>query len=232
MLISKEKKVLVIAAHPDDEILGCGGTLSKLNKSGYKVNVIFMSDGVSSRNFINSQSLKKQIINRQNSALLANKIIGSKIIKFFDYPDNQFDKIPLLKIIKELERIIFKIKPNIIFTHSNSDLNIDHEIISRAVVTACRPYANFFLRTLLSFEIPSSTDFNFFNKENKFKPNFFVDISKTLKFKINALKKYSSEIRKYPHPLSLNHIKNLSKVRGSNIGVDSAEAFELLIHRI
>ena len=95
-------------------------------------------------------------------------------------------------------------------------------------MTASRPFTNSFLKTLLSFEIPSSTEFNFSNRENKFKPNFFVDITKTLKFKINALQKYSTEIRKYPHPLSLTHIKNLSKVRGSNIGVKAAEAFELL----
>ena len=226
-MMKAKKNILVVAAHPDDEVLGCGGSLLKFKKEGFKINTIFLSSGVGARK---SKNLEKDIAIRKKSAIAANKIIGSKILTFLNYSDNQFDRTPFLHIVKNLEEIIFKIKPSIIFTHSNTDLNIDHEITSRAVVTASRPFTNSFLKTLLSFEIPSSTEFNFSNRENKFKPNFFVDITKTLKFKINALKKYSTEIRKYPHPLSLTHIKNLSKVRGSNIGVKAAEAFELLRH--
>ena len=221
------KKILVIAAHPDDEILGCGGSMIKLKKKNNNIYTVFLSNGVSSRDLKNK---KKEIIKRKKAAIKCNKFIKSKIINFFDYPDNKFDSVPFLNIVKDLEKIIKKYKPDTIFTHSDADLNIDHRLTLKAVVTACRPYAFEFIKTILSFEIPSSTEANFLKKQKKFQPNYFIDISKTLKKKIKAVKIYKDELRIFPHPRSIRYIKSLSEVRGGSAGVESAEAFEVIRH--
>ena len=155
-----KKKILVIAAHPDDEVLGCGGALSKFSKLGYEVNVAFFSDGVSSRD-LKLGKKKKEILQRKKSSYRAAKILGINKIEFFDLPDNQFDTIPLLKIVKLVESLIKKYSPSTIFTHYDNDLNIDHRMISRAVVTTTRPYPGSCVKRLLFFEIPSSTEWNF-----------------------------------------------------------------------
>jgi LmbE family N-acetylglucosaminyl deacetylase len=221
------KKILVVAAHPDDEILGCGGSIIKLQKKNKSIYTVFLSNGVSSRNLKNKN---KEILRRKSAAIKCNKYIKSKIIDFFDYPDNKFDTVPFLNIVKDLEKVIEKHKPDCIFTHSDSDLNIDHKITLAAVVTACRPYAYKFIKTILSFEVPSSTESNFLKKHKKFQPNYFIDISNTIKKKIKAIKIYKDELRKFPHPRSIKYIKSLSEVRGGSAGVKSAEAFEVVRH--
>ena len=152
----KKKKILVVAAHPDDELLGCGGTLALLSKKN-KIFTLFFTDGVSARKVKNSKNVEK----RKENSLKSLKIIGIKKSKFLNFPDNELDKVPLLKITKEIEIIIKNFKPDTIFTHSNADLNIDHEIISRAVVTATRPKPNFCVKNILLFETLSSTEWNF-----------------------------------------------------------------------
>jgi len=221
-----KKNILVIAAHPDDEVLGCGGTLSKFSKIGYKINVAFFSDGVSARNFKNTKTVN-EILKRKKSCQKAAKILGIKKIDFFELPDNQFDTVPLLKIVKLVEELIKKYSPSIIFTHYDNDLNIDHRTISKAVMTATRPYPKSPVKKLLFFEIPSSTEWNFSSKPKNFSPNYFVEIDKNLKTKIKAIKCYSQELRKWPHPRSLEGIKNLAKIRGAACGSKTAESFIL-----
>ena len=127
------KKILVVAAHPDDEVLGCGGTLIKLSKKKCKIfTLFFFTDGVSAR----KNKISKKAGERKRNALDSLKIMGVRQSKFLSYPDNGLDSVPLIKIVKEIEKIIKKFKPDTIITHSNVDLNIDHEIVSRAVVTA------------------------------------------------------------------------------------------------
>lgn len=216
----KNSKILIIAAHPDDEILGCGGTISKLNKDN-KINFIFMTNGVSSRG-----NNKKKIKKRKNACeRLFKKMLFSKPF-FFDFPDNSMDKIPLLKIIKALEKKIKYYKPDTIFTHFSNCLNIDHRITFEAVITACRPINNLSVKKILSFEVPSSTDWALF-KDKNFQPNYFIDISKHLTKKIELLKFYKDELRNYPHSRSIKSVKSLASYRGVSCGVKYAEGFYL-----
>ena len=223
----KFRNILVIASHPDDEILGCGGTLYNFKKKGAKISALFLSDGESSRK---SSKIKKLILDRKKQALKAAKIIGIKNLIFGNFPDNSMDTVPLLKIVQFIEKRIKTIKPDIIFTHFENDLNIDHQITSKAVITACRPLKNQTVKSVLFFEILSSSEWNISSKNKNFKPNYFVDISKSLKFKLKALKCYRREIKKWPHPRSIEGVKLLSKTRGSSVGISNAEAFVLGRH--
>ena len=187
------KKILVVVAHPDDEVLGCGGTIAKLIDNKCKVKVLFLSDGESSR--LKKINLKKNLY-RRNCAKKAMKILGVKHFSFNDFPDNEFDKINLLKITKRIEVEIKKYNPDTIFTHHNSDLNIDHQITSKAVMTACRPKVKNNVKLILFFEILSSTEWNINTKKLFFNPNWYEDITKYLKIKIKAIKCYKKELRK------------------------------------
>jgi LmbE family N-acetylglucosaminyl deacetylase len=221
-----KKKILVIVAHPDDEMLGCGGTLLKLKKENCEIKSIFLSDGESSRS--KKKNYKKEIKTRENQAIKISKNAGFIKPKFFRLRDNSLDKYPLLKVIKKIEKEMSRFNPNIIFTHSDVDLNIDHQIVNRAVVTACRPHIKNNLEGILTFETPSSTETNFNDKKKLFHPNYFVNISKFVKKKLELLKIYRSEIMKWPHPRSLKNIKALSMYRGSQSGFNYAEAFIIL----
>lgn len=220
------KKILIVAAHPDDEILGCGGTMSKHVSKGDMVNVIFLTNGVSSRDQ-NKIAMKKNIIKRKNAAIKASKIIGTKEPYFLNFSDNQLDKHPLLKIIKSIEILILKIKPDTIYTHFNNDLNIDHQITSKAVITICRPQKKSTVKKILFFEVPSSTEWQISKDTKLFNPNWFEDISAHLSKKILALKAYKDELVKWPHPRSLKGIKALANWRGGTVGYKAAEGFIL-----
>ena len=217
-----EQTILVVAAHPDDEALGCGATISKYVNKGFRVRVIFMTNGVSSRRNTNKNKIKK----RKLSAIKSCKILGASKPIFLNFPDNSMDKVSLLKIIKKIEVYISKIKPNIIFTHHYGDLNVDHQITSRAVITACRPINKKFLKKIFFFYIPSSTEWSY-DKENKFKPNWFEDVEKTYSKKIKSLNCYKMEIRNWPHPRSIKNINQLANVNASMSGLKKVEVFEL-----
>ena len=219
----KDKNVLVIAAHADDETLGCGGTIQKFKKLGCQVYVMIFTDGVSSR----KKKISKEINNRSNQIKKVSKLLNFKIFKQYDLPDNELDKISNLELVKKIEAAIIKINPEIILTHSNKDLNIDHQKISNATITACRPLPKSKIKQLLFFEIPSSTEWNFNSNKINFNPNKFYDITDFIDKKLDAIKIYKSEIRQYPHPRSLDGIRTLSKFRGQCIGVNYAEAFEV-----
>ena len=147
---------------------------------------------------------------------------------FFLLPDNKLDKAPLLEITQKIEKIINQIKPEIVITHSEHDLNIDHQIINRAVITATRPKPESKVKKILLFETLSSSEWKFSNKKNFFNPNYFVDISKTMKKKVLALKCYKKEILKWPHPRSIKGVRNLAMYRGQTVGLKYVEAFYLL----
>ena len=221
------KNILVIAAHPDDELLGCGGTLLYYKRKGYEVKIVFLSDGESARK--NLKDKKKILIKkREEQAIKISKICKFKKPSFGRFPDNQLDKIPLLTIIRFIEREIDQFKPQIIFTHNEHDLNIDHQIVFKSVLTATRPSTKTFVKSIYCFETPSSTENNFSSVKVKFNPNLFFDITKFIDKKIKLLKIYKNELGKYPHPRSLSSIKVLAKYRGTQIGSNYAESFFLL----
>lgn len=215
-----KNSVLIIAAHPDDEVLGCGGSIAKFSKEGIKVTVAFLADGESSRG--NSKNYDNLILKRRQNAKKALNILGCSSIEFLDYPDNRLDSIDLLTLVKSVEKLIYKYKPLTIFTHFQNDLNIDHQITHKAVMTACRPQPNFCVKNMFFFEVPSSTEWN---TRESFIPNYYIDITKSLNTKIKSLGHYNTEMRKYPHPRSIKAIENLAHYRGSSVGLKAAEAF-------
>ena len=220
------KKILVVAAHPDDEILGCGGTVSDLIKKGFEAYTFILGEGVTSRDENRDLGKRKtDLENLREEILNANEIIGVKKVFTYNFPDNRFDSINFLDIVKTIEEVKNEIKPDIIFTHSKSDLNIDHQITYRAVLTATRPMKGETVKEVYSFEILSSTEWNY---PISFTPNVYFDIKDTMNLKLKAMEKYSSELREYPHPRSLKGIKLKAKQRGLEVGLEYAEAFELV----
>ncbi|MBZ7951670.1 PIG-L deacetylase family protein [Campylobacter sp. LH-2024] len=220
----KNKTILIIAAHPDDEVLGCFGTISKLIKQGNKAYTLILGEGKTSR-FLNNKSQYKELKILEEEAIKANQSIGISKIFREKFPDNRFDSIPLLDIVKSIEKVKNILKPDIIFTHYKEDLNIDHKITFQAVLTATRPLPYESVKTIYSFEVLSSTEWNY---PTSFNPNVFFDINKTLKDKIQAMSCYKSELCDFPHPRSLEGIKLQAKYRGLNVGLEKAEAFQLI----
>ena len=214
------KTVAVIVAHPDDEVLGCEGTISKHKSQNDQVYVVFVSDGVTSRVDSSDNDLKARI----KSANSAKEILGVNEIFFLNYPDNKLDTVPFLNIVQSLEEILNRIKPDVVYTHHYGDLNIDHRLTNRAVATCRRPMPGNSVFEFFGFEILSSTDWSIV-KESSFIPNTYVDISKTLQQKIQALNCYSQELRAAPHSRSVENVIALAKSRGYTVGLDSAEAF-------
>lgn len=220
------KSVLILAAHPDDEVLGCGGTIAKLADQGTTVHVAFLADGVFSRtDGIGAQQV--ELSARRAAAQKACDILGVKSIFFGEFPDNRMDTIALLDIIKPIEALVAKYQPDTVFTHHAGDVNIDHQRIHEAVVTACRPQCGHPVNALLCFEVPSSTEWQLPGSAPVFAPNWFVDISDTLERKLAALDAYAAELRAWPHPRSKQGVESLAHWRGATVGVDAAEAFTL-----
>lgn len=218
------RKVLSIVAHPDDEVLGCGGTIVRLSKKGNEIYVLILGEGITSRDDIrDKQKRKSEILALRRQAEEANKLLGIKKIFFYDFPDNRFDTVPFLDIVKVIEKIKNNIKPEIIFTHYEKDLNIDHQITYKAVITATRPIKGETIKEIYSFEIPSSTGWNY---PLSFSPDMFFNISGTIDVKLRALEEYKSELREYPHPRSLEGVKLNAKYLGMKVGLNYAEAFK------
>ncbi len=221
-----KKHILVVAAHPDDEILGCGGTIARLIKKEYEAHLMILGEGVTSRDEKREKlRRKKEIEALKQQVRKANDLIGVNKIFTYDFPDNRFDEVPLLDIIKVIEKIKVKIRPDIVYTHHKNDLNVDHQITFNAVLTACRPLKGETVKEIYSFEVPSSTEWNY---PYTFSPNVYIDISSTLDQKIKALGVYETEVRKFPHPRSKESVKNIAKRWGSIVGLDYAEVFEVI----
>lgn len=218
------KTILIVAAHPDDEVLGCFGTVSKLIEKGYEAYTLILSGGKTSRGEVEHKEL--EIL--KDEMYKANASIGIKKVFQADFPDNSFDSVPLLSIVKEIEKIKNEIKPEIIFTHHIGDMNIDHQITHKAVLTATRPMENEPVKTIYAMEIPSSTEWNSYSKETVFIPNVFFETEDTINKKIAAMAEYKSELREYPHPRSLKHIKEQAKVNGTKTGLNYCESFMLI----
>lgn len=219
------KIVLVVAAHTDDEALGCAGTLAKHVAEGDQVHLLFMTDGVASRDLEAGEAEE-----RLTAAQQAAKILGVSTLTNLAFPDNRMDSVPLLDVVKEIEVKIAEIRPDVIYTHHLGDLNIDHQVTHKAVMTACRPQPGFCVKEIYAFEVLSSTEWQT-PSLLPFVPNVFIDISQYLPTKIQALQAYKEEMREAPHSRSFQHVEILAKHRGYTVGLEAAEAF-LLIRKI
>lgn len=229
-MTSRANKVLVIAAHPDDEVLGCGATIAKHSQIKDQVWVLILGEGITSRKNL-KESQKNNLLKRLNGdAQKADKILGVSRLILEHFADNKFDSVPLLEIIHKIEAVIDDCQPQMIYTHSKADVNIDHRRTLEAVEAVIRPQPGSKIGQVLSFEIPSSTDWNFVR--NTFTPNHFVSIEeKFLNRKIKALQAYHSEIRLFPHPRSIKYLQALATIRGGQAGYNLAEAFEVILQR-
>ncbi len=227
--------VLVVAAHPDDEVLGCGGTIAKHAAKGDTVHILIMAEGITSRdNIRDSIARKAELSSLEKAAMNIGSFLGVQSVETLSLPDNRMDTLPLLDVIKDVESRLEKIRPSVVYTHHDGDLNVDHQITHRAVITACRPYPGQPVHTLLFFEVPSSTDWQVAGMGNNFHPNWFVDISDVteekithLEKKIQALEMYEREMRKFPHARSIEAIRALALTRGAGVGTEAAEGFVL-----
>ena len=217
------KTVLVIAAHADDEALGCGGAIAKHAAAGDRVDVVFVADGVTSR----AGAGESEVLRRRQATENARKILGINSTAFLGLPDNRLDSLALLDIVQPIEAIIAKHSPEIIYTHHCGDLNIDHRLVHQAVMTACRPLPGCPVREILAFEVMSSTEWSGAG-HLPFTPNLFVDISQHMDTKMRALEAYALEMRAPPHSRSVEHLRHLAQHRGSCMGVEAAEAFMVM----
>jgi len=221
---NKKNNVLIVVAHPDDETLGCGGTIARHVENGDNVDVLFLADGETSRS---ARYNENRVIEREKSGQTACSILGVNEPKFLGYPDNMMDTVALLDIVNEIEMVLEQVKPTVIYTHHSGDLNVDHQIVHQAVMTASRPQPECVVREIYSFEVLSSTEWATPLPQSSFIPNRFVDISSTLKRKLLALKEYEMEMRLFPHSRSVDSVVTLARYRGTTVGVNAAEAFRV-----
>ena len=222
-------RVLVVAAHPDDEVLGCGGTIARHADAGDQVQVLIVAEGATSRQEQRDRLLADDELSAlAQAAQKAGSILGAAGVEILDLPDNPLDSLDRLDLIKRLEQHIDRHQPQVVYVHHAGDVNVDHRRLHEAVVTACRPTPNHPVRRLLSFEVASSSEWQPPGSGPAFQPNWFVDISGQWRRKREALVAYASEMRPWPHARSLEALEHLARWRGAQVGVEAAEAFFLL----
>lgn len=219
--------VLVVGAHPDDEVLGAGGTIARHVAAGDSVHLLLLADGEASRTESGREDqIAEQIRMRQGCARRAADVLGAASLEFGGFPDNRMDQVGLLDVTQRVEEAVGMYCPETVYTHHGGDLNIDHQVTRRSVMTACRPLPGGSVRRILSFEVLSSTEWGLPEYE-MFRPTYFVDIEKFLETKMRAIECYDSELRDPPHPRSEDGINVLARMRGLSAGLSAAEAFVL-----
>jgi len=222
------KTALVVAAHPDDEVLGCGATIARLSHEGWDVHVLIVAEGSTSR-----QEKRDVVASSEELSCLAkcaedaNKILGVSSVSLLSLPDNRMDSMDLLDIVKIVEEYIAKYQPVLVFTHHVGDVNVDHKVLHDAVIAACRPQPGYVVKELLFFEVPSSTEWRPAASGIYFTPDYFYDVSEHISTKLKALSAYGPEMRNFPHPRSIDAVNHLARWRGASVGCQAAEAFML-----
>jgi LmbE family N-acetylglucosaminyl deacetylase len=223
------KKVLIIGAHPDDDILGCGGIISKYIKSGTEFRVVFIAEGSSCRynlDQINSDEVEKTINKRNSFGIKALEKLGVFQYHFYNLPCGRLDTISIIEINKIIELEVLQFQPDTIFTHAESDANHDHGIVFKASIMATRPCNSIRVKSVYSYEILSSSEWKF---TSSFEPNSFEELDELdVKNKWDALAEYETEVREFPFPRSFEGVLTLAKYRGLQAGVKYAEAFRLI----
>lgn len=229
MALAAINQVLVVAAHPDDEVLGCGGTIARHVDSGDQVQVLIVAEGSTSRQLVRDRrQVRDELSSLAKAAQAAGSILGATGVELLDLPDNRLDSLDRLDLIKRIEERVEHHQPQCVYVHHAGDLNIDHRRLHEAVVTACRPTPGHVVRRLLSFEVVSSSEWQPPGSAPAFYPNWFVDISDQWERKREALLAYASEMRDWPHARSIEAVEHLARWRGAQAGVEAAEAFCLL----
>lgn len=220
--------VLVIAAHPDDEVLGCGGTIARLASEGKNVHIVILAEGITSRADVAENEAAEQMKILHQQAKAVGKFLGATDVQLLGFPDNRMDTVPLLDVVQKIEKVIEEIQPDVVYTQHGGDLNIDHSVTFRATLTATRPMEGCPVKCVYAYEVGSSTEWSFQKLSPVFRPTSYVDISSTLDKKMQAMTIYTSEVRPFPHPRSPAAISTKAKFHGSTVGLHAAEAFELI----
>ena len=228
-----QKRVMVVVAHPDDEVLGLGGTINRLIET-YSIvtHLVILGEGITSRSNTRDVAIWNEELKEHKSNIqIAQSIIGYHSASIYDYPDNRFDTVPLLNLVKTVEAEKKRFSPDLIFTHHGGDLNIDHQKTFEAVMTACRPMKEESVKTILCFETMSGTEWRASSDPRHFIPNMYISFEKKhLQKKIQAMESYKYESRQFPHPRSPEAIKNRAKMWGITVGKEFAEPFTLIRH--
>ncbi len=216
---------LVIAAHPDDEVLGCGGTMARLAREKEDVFIAILGEGVTSRYAQREQADPDLIKALHGRSRAVAELLGARDLFLFGLPDNRFDTVPLLKVVKIIEELVTRLRPEVIYTQHGGDLNVDHVITYRATLTATRPVAECPVKTVYTYEVASSSEWAFQQFSPVFQPSVFVDIGDTLELKLRAMQTYESEARPFPHPRAPEALRAAAQRWGSVVGLTAAEAF-------
>jgi len=215
-------RVLVVAAHPDDEVLGPGGTLRRHALRGDEVTAFVACCGTNLRYDTEAETKLRAASSAVGAAL------GFREVRLGDLPDQGLDTMTLTRVIDPLEKLLGEIRPEILYTHFAGDINRDHRALYEALAVAARPYSAPFLKRFISFETPSSTEWGPSAGHPPFDPNFFVDVSRTLDDKVRAFGLYESEVRPAPHPRSPESLRARAAAWGSAVGCAAAEAFRIV----
>lgn len=223
-MLNQVKRALVIAAHPDDEILGVGGTIAKLTNKGASVDILICTDGSSTQ----YENDKTKLDGKFEEAKKANDIVGAKLLKKLSFPDMKLDTIAHVEINKALSNVINEGNYDTVFVQDISDVNRDHSVLFSSALVACRPYPGQNVKRLLSYYVNSSTEWGNLVPGQKFEPQVFIDISDYINEKLDAMKEYITELREFPHPRSIVSIETSSKYFGGIIGTMNAEPFRLI----
>lgn len=221
------KKALVIAAHPDDEVLGMGGTISKFVKNGITVDVLIVTDG-SSAQYRDSDHLAEIIEAKKKETRNCADVLGVRDIYYGELPDMKLDTTPHIRINQVIEDVIDKVQPEAVFTHFWGDVNCDHQNVYKSTLVAVRPVMGQVVKELYCYRVPSSTEWTPNKADTMFMPNYFVDIEQYAEQKYKAFSCYSTELREYPHPRSVQYLRENDKVVGLRVGLLAAEEFVLL----
>ena len=230
MTEATEARVLVVAAHPDDEVLGCGGTLARLARTS-AVRVLILGEGITSRAGLTEEQMAEQVAQLRRDAATAAVVLGVPTPTHRAFPDNAFDSVQLLRLVHAVEAEVAALAPTRVLTHSAGDVNVDHRLTRDAVEAAVRPLATSPVETVLGFEVPSSSDWNV--TRPRFAPNvFYALLDHHVLAKVDAMACYRSEARPAPHPRSEQNLRALARVRGGQCGREWAEGFELVYQRV
>ena len=221
------KRVLVIAAHPDDEVLGCGGTIAKLADNGVECHLLIVTDG-SSAQYRDSDHLQEIIDSKKVETKNCADTLGFKTILYGEQPDMRLDKTPHIQINQVIEKVIEEVQPDTVFTHFWGDVNRDHQEVYKSTLVAVRPVMGQVVKELYCYRVPSSTEWTPNKADTMFMPNYFVDIEKFAEQKYKAFACYSTELREYPHPRSVQYLRETDKAAGLRVGLLAAEEFVLL----
>ncbi len=221
--------VLVVAAHPDDEVLGCGATLARHAREGADVHILILAEGITSRDDArNAAGRAAELDALRDAARHAAAALGARPPVFGGFPDNRMDTVALIDVVKQVEKLVAEIRPTVIYTHHPGDLNVDHGVAARAVLTACRPLPGAGVRAIYAFEVLSSTEWAPESLAAPFAPSRWVSVAPFLDAKIAALNAYAGEMRPFPHARSIEAVRALAALRGAQCGHIAAEAFSVV----